>query len=90
MLALQELQPRSLGVLGLTEMNREPQMLRRIIGGAEDLLRFRSQGRHPLAAARTGAEVPQRRYDRVIAEFGAQRPNRIAPRLIPSLDDHDR
>ena len=38
MLALQELPPRRLARLGRTEEDREPEMLGRIIGGAEDPL----------------------------------------------------
>src|SRR5580704_5233183 len=59
MLALQELQSRRLARLGRTEENREPEMLRRIIGGAEDPLCYLSQRLHSLTAARTGADQDQ-------------------------------
>src|SRR5216684_556270 len=39
-----------------SEEDAEPQMVRRVVGGAEDLLRFRRQGGHALAAARAGAD----------------------------------
>jgi hypothetical protein len=54
-LALQELPSSRLARLRPTEEDREPQMLGRIIGGAEDPLCYLGQRRHSLAAARTGA-----------------------------------
>src|SRR5712671_6616403 len=55
MLALQEFQSRRLARLGGTEEDREPQMLGRIIGSAEDSLCYLGQRLHSLTAARTGA-----------------------------------
>src|SRR6266852_2456535 len=58
-LTFQELQPRSLGLVGWTEMNGKPKMLRRIVGRAEDPLRLRRQRRHGLTATRAGADQDQ-------------------------------
>src|SRR5258705_429619 len=55
MLALEELLSCCLGRLGRIEKDREPEMLGRIIGGAEDPLCDLGQRRHALTAARTGA-----------------------------------
>src|SRR5260370_775508 len=41
------------------EVDLEPDLLRHLVGGAEDLLRFRREGRHVLAAARAGADQHQ-------------------------------
>src|SRR4029077_6299480 len=59
MLALQEFQSRRLARLGGTEEDREPEMLGRIIGGAEDPLCYLGQRFHSLTAARTGAHQDQ-------------------------------
>ncbi len=59
MLALQELLSRRLARLGRTELDREPEMLGRIIGGAEDPLCYLGQRLHSLAAARTRAHQDQ-------------------------------
>ena len=59
MLALQELLSRRLARLGRTEEDREPEMLGRIIGGAEDPLCYLGQRLHSLTAARTGAHQDQ-------------------------------
>ena len=54
--ALQECLARCLACLGRAEKDREPEMLGRIIGGAEDPLCYLSQRLHSLTAARTGAD----------------------------------
>ncbi len=59
MRALQELPSRRLACLGRTEENREPEMLGRIIGGAEDPLCYLGQRLHSLTTARTGAHEDQ-------------------------------
>src|SRR3989442_9787998 len=45
--------------LGRTEEHREPDMLRRIVSGPEDLLCYPGQRLHSLTAARTGAHEDQ-------------------------------
>src|SRR5229473_2244203 len=59
MLALQEVLSRRLGRLGRTEEDREPEVLGRIIGRAEDPLCDLGQRRHSLTTARTGAQEDQ-------------------------------
>ena len=59
MLALQELLSCRLGRLRRTEQDREPKVLGRIIGGAEDPLCDLGQRRHALTAARSGAYKDQ-------------------------------
>src|SRR6267143_4734966 len=44
---------------GWSEEDAEPQMVRRVVGSAENPLRFRSQRGHALAAARAGADQHQ-------------------------------
>src|SRR5580704_8468335 len=59
MLPLQEFLSCRLRRLGRTEEDREPEVLGRIIGGAEDPLCDLGQRRHALSAARTGTHEDQ-------------------------------
>src|SRR5439155_17727983 len=63
MLALQELLSRRLARLGRTELGREPDMLRRVIGGAEDPLCYPGQRIHSLTAARARTHQDQFAYE---------------------------
>src|SRR5216683_1478204 len=55
MRALQERPSRRLACLGRTELDREPDIIGRIVGGAEEPPRSLGQRLHALTAARTGA-----------------------------------
>ncbi len=57
--ALQEFAAGGLTGFRVGEVDLEPELLRHFVGGAEDLLRFRREGRHVLAAARAGADQHQ-------------------------------
>src|SRR6202171_4158791 len=57
--ALQEFAAGGLAGFRIREVDLQPDLLRHIVGGAEDLLRFRREGRHVAAAARTGADQHQ-------------------------------
>ena len=54
MRALQELPSRRLACLGRTELDREPDIIGRIVGGAEEPPRSLGQRLHTLTTARTG------------------------------------
>jgi hypothetical protein len=57
--ALQEFAAGGLAGFRVGEVDLQPDLLRHLVGGAEDLLRFRREGRHVLAAARAGADQHQ-------------------------------
>ena len=57
--ALQEFAAGGLAGFRVGEVHLQPELLRLVIGGAEDLLRLRREGRHAFAAARAGADQHQ-------------------------------
>jgi hypothetical protein len=56
---LQEFAAGGLAGFRVGEVDFQPDLLRHLVGGAKDLLRFRRKGRHGLAAARAGADQHQ-------------------------------
>src|SRR5258706_9921932 len=54
--SLQKLSTRGLACFRLREMDFQPELLGRIVGRAENLLRLGREGRHALTAARSGAD----------------------------------
>ena len=60
--ALEELAARSLALFRLREMHAKPEMIRLVIGGAEDFLRLWRKCGHALATARAGTHQDQSPY----------------------------
>src|SRR5216683_3669151 len=57
--ALQEFAAGGLAGFRVGEVDLQPELLRHLVGGAENLLRFRRESGHVLAAARAGADEHQ-------------------------------